>query len=67
MREKPRIQVIASRIAGAFGIRFYNLCYVEKNLSDDIEKIETPIELEIRHATADDLPDIHGLTEKIYI
>ncbi len=50
-----RIQDIASRTAGFFGVRFYELYYVEKNLSDDIEKIALSIDLDIRKATDEDL------------
>lgn len=57
-KKKSKIQIIASQIAGLFGIGFYNLYYVEKNLLNDIEIFESQIEVEIRKATDGDIRQI---------
>lgn len=55
---KPLIQRIASRAAGIFGVRFYNLFYAEKNLQAEIEPVAASIELTIRQAGKEDLAAI---------
>jgi hypothetical protein len=55
---KPLLQRVASRLAGFFGIRFYDLYYVEKSLLSEIEAVDSPIELTIREATGQDLETI---------
>lgn len=55
MKRKLLLQRIASRIAGLFGIRFYNLYYVEKKLLTNTESVEPSVELKIRNANAKDL------------
>jgi hypothetical protein len=55
---KPLIQRIASRAAGIFGIRFYNLFYAEKSLRTEIEPVASPIELMVREAGDQDLAAI---------
>jgi ribosomal protein S18 acetylase RimI-like enzyme len=55
---KPLLQRAASRLAGFFGVRLYDLYYVEKNLLTEIEAVESPIELTIREATDQDLETI---------
>jgi len=57
-KKKSKNQIIASRIAGFFGLGFYNLYYVEKNLLNDIEIFESRIEVEIRKATDKDIHQI---------
>jgi len=55
MSSKPFIQRIASRTAGFFGVQFFNLYYGEKNLPSDIEPVDSPIALQIRKASDEDL------------
>lgn len=58
MSSKPLLQRVASRLAGFFGIRFYDLYYVEKSLLTEIETVDSPIELIVREATAQELEAI---------
>ena len=55
---KPLIQRSASRAAGIFGVRFYNLYYAEKSLLADIESVDSPIELLVREAADEALTAI---------
>ena len=65
INNKSKIQIIASRIAGLFGIGFYNLYYVEKNLLTDIATVEPLIEIEIRKAADGEMREIlNRLTDK---
>ena len=58
MNDKSALQRTASRLAGLFGIRFYNLYYCEKDLLSEIQDVDLPIELEINLATEEDLEAI---------
>jgi ribosomal protein S18 acetylase RimI-like enzyme len=52
------LQRVLSRLAGFFGIRFYDLYYVEKSLLTEIETVDSSIALIVREATAQDLENI---------
>jgi ribosomal protein S18 acetylase RimI-like enzyme len=53
-----RLERLAGRLAGLFGVHYYTMLYSEKSLVGEIEHIEAPDALEVRPASADDLEAI---------
>lgn len=58
MSERSLIRRLASRTLRFAGVRYYNSFYLEKNLGAGIEPVVSPIDLDISHATEDDLATI---------
>ncbi|RJP65262.1 MAG: GNAT family N-acetyltransferase [Candidatus Abyssobacteria bacterium SURF_17] len=58
MTERSQIRRLASRTLRFAGIHYCDSFYLEKNLGTAIEPVVSPIELDISHATEDDLATI---------
>jgi ribosomal protein S18 acetylase RimI-like enzyme len=58
--KSPPIKRMLSRMAGFFGVYYFDLYYGEKDLRAGVEAVAAPIDLEVRRATEEDLRYIIG-------
>lgn len=58
--KQPPIKRILSRMAGFFGVYYFDLYYGEKDLRTGVEAVASPIDLEVRRASEEDLDYIIG-------
>jgi ribosomal protein S18 acetylase RimI-like enzyme len=60
-----RLERLAGRLAGLFGVRYYTMLYSEKSLVGAIEHIEAPDAFEVRPASAGDLEAIFARQSEV--